>query len=373
MTTTIFGRNFSVVPNVDPGLGLKYRLYSATTPDSYNVDVSGPGIDDPTDSYYVFALGSQTWEIADTISAAKGGTFEAGAGNDTLDSYVTNSNEWGPPVPTRFFGGAGDDQINANTTSVMERSQLYQIEAYGGSGNDTVLGGGFDDKLYGDTADAFTGNPVIASVARVASDPNLDGNDVLSGFDGNDTLEGDGGDDQLFGGSGADTLNGGAGSDFLYGGPRGSGDLDVLTGGPGADVFLLSYSQETSNSGAGFWSQFFAKMGQDIASNEAKTAIAEAIKASAEGITAGFLAAGLGAAGGDLAAAFVGMVESLFSSGQPRSKQDVMVVTDFDPREDVLILPLATSESLTESVVFASEIPGGSSLPAARPSMRTWS
>jgi hypothetical protein len=167
------------------------------------------------------------------------------------------------------------------------------------------------------------------------------------------------GDDQLFGGSGADTLNGSAGSDFLYGGPRGSGDLDVLTGGPGADVFLLSYSQETSNSGAGFWSQFFAKMGQDIASNEAKTAIAEAIKASAEGITAGFLAAGLGAAGGDLAAAFVGMVESLFSSGQPRSKQDVMVVTDFDPREDVLILPLATSESLTESVVFASEIPGG--------------
>lgn len=291
------------------------------------------------------------------------GTFETGAGNDVLVSTQPDSDDYGFPGPTRFLGGSGDDTINP--ASQTDLDGLYIIEAYGGSGDDTINGGQEDDTLYGDTADSFTGDPVIASFTAAAYDTANDGDDALSGHDGDDTLSGDGGDDQLFGGDGADTLTGGAGSDFLFGGPRGAGDLDILTGGTGADSFLLSYSQASANAGSGFWSAYLEQAGENIAGNAANSIIADAIKAAEDGLAAGFLADGLGAIGGELAQSFVGLIESLTAGDKPKTAQDAMVVTDFDPREDVLVLPLqeTVQQSLTASVVAASQIPGGGGSP----------
>jgi len=354
MTTQVFKENFTR-SNVDPGGGLTYQLYIAPIQDSYVVDIEPPSGLGRINNYWVFGLPTVTWDNSDTITVYEGGTYEAGGGNDTLTTFVEISAF--DHVATRFFGGPGDDTIGTNQSP----DAFFQIEAYGGSGNDTINGSGANDLLYGDTADAFIGLPTLSNPSLAPYDASGDGNDVLMGFAGNDMLVGNGGNDQLFGGSGADTLDGGAGNDFLYGGPRGTGALDNLTGGAGSDVFVLSYSQDSTNGGAGFWPQFLAKTGQDIAGNLAKTVLQDAVKEITE---SAFLAAAIGPIGSDLVAAFVSLVESLFASPAPQQQnpQDVMVVTDFDPREDVLILPINNSggQALTTKPVQASAIPGGS-------------
>lgn len=100
----------------------------------------------------------------------------------------------------------------------------------GKDGDDTLLGGGGNDTLVGGQ-----------------------GNDNLEGGNGNDTVFGDYGDDTLLGGNGKDFLTGGEGNDFLVGG-RGNDTLigydsastvaeyDILTGGTGADTFVLGES-----------------------------------------------------------------------------------------------------------------------------------
>lgn len=73
----------------------------------------------------------------------------------------------------------------------------------------------------------------------------IGGNDTLDGNLGNDTLNGGDGNDSLQGGPGNDVLNGGAGNDILIGVypgsllPPGLGEIDNLTGGTGADTFVL--------------------------------------------------------------------------------------------------------------------------------------
>jgi Ca2+-binding RTX toxin-like protein len=76
------------------------------------------------------------------------------------------------------------------------------------------------------------------------------GDDIFVGGRGDDRLLGINGDDYLIGGSGNDALLGGAGNDLL----DGSGfwqDLDILTGGAGADTFVLG-SQRVYYRGDGY-------------------------------------------------------------------------------------------------------------------------
>ena len=359
MTINVNADSFNEIGSVDPGPGLTFLYYEGSADDSYNVNVNGLA---PFNPYYLaFALGSPDWSNSDTIVTELPGTFEAGAGDDVL-SAGSEFLELSRNTPLTFLGGAGDDLINPPQD--ISPSEFYQLVAYGGSGNDGIVGSNFGDTLYGDTADSFTGYPIVSGFTAAPYDTSGDGNDVISGYGGNDTISGDGGNDQLDGGDGADTLTGGDGNDFLYGGPRGSGDLDILTGGTGSDAFVLSYAQGAADTaGAGFWSAYFEQAGTDIAGNAANSILVDAIKAATDaGVAAGFLADGLGAIGGQLVQSFIGFIESLFASPAPQPAQDAMVVTDFDPREDVLILPLQSTvlQSLTVSVVTASQIPGGS-------------
>jgi hypothetical protein len=83
------------------------------------------------------------------------------------------------------------------------------------------------------------------------------GNDTVFGAGGNDTLNGGTGQDQVFGNGGNDRLFGGEGNDLVVGGLRndrltgvdpnsalaGRGEIDTLTGGLGADRFVLGDRQ----------------------------------------------------------------------------------------------------------------------------------
>ena len=101
---------------------------------------------------------------------------------------------------------------------------------YGSSINDTIAGTSGMDKIYGlDGNDRLSGG---------------DGDDILYGGAGNDLLDGGNSNDILYGGVGSDTLRGGLGSDILIGvdlsSPlAGFGEIDKLSGGDGADRFIL--------------------------------------------------------------------------------------------------------------------------------------
>ncbi len=85
---------------------------------------------------------------------------------------------------------------------------------YGGDGDDILNGGGFDDV-------EFTGS------------------DRLIGGNGNDILIGGFGNDILDGGNGDDILNGAGGNNLFGGSSLGVGEINILTGGAGADTFVL--------------------------------------------------------------------------------------------------------------------------------------
>jgi Ca2+-binding RTX toxin-like protein len=88
-------------------------------------------------------------------------------------------------------------------------------------GNDTLKGGFGNDQLFGGFGD-----------------------DQLFGENGNDTLFGSSGRDLLFGLGGNDVLSGGSGNDVLTGiGPFFDNEFDTLTGGIGADIFVIGLAQ----------------------------------------------------------------------------------------------------------------------------------
>ncbi|MGB3613444.1 MAG: hypothetical protein WBA10_06570 [Elainellaceae cyanobacterium] len=96
------------------------------------------------------------------------------------------------------------------------------------TGNNNLYGSIFSDNLYG-----YSGNDRLYGGY---------GNDYLSGGSGNDYLSGWSGNDTLLGGYGNDYLNGGSGNDYIRGYGGTFGEFDTLTGGFGADTFVLGSS-----------------------------------------------------------------------------------------------------------------------------------
>lgn len=103
-------------------------------------------------------------------------------------------------------------------------------------------------KLLGTNPINGTGNNLNNFVFGNSANNTLNGragDDTLDGNFGNDILNGGDGNDSLQGGPGNDILNGGSGNDILIGVypgsllPPGLGEIDTLTGGSGADTFVL--------------------------------------------------------------------------------------------------------------------------------------
>ncbi|HEY9643211.1 MAG TPA: calcium-binding protein [Coleofasciculaceae cyanobacterium] len=225
----------------------------------------------------------------DTLNGGKDKDFLfGGAGDDTLNGDEGND---------RLFGGAGSDSLDGGLGNDRLDGGSGDDALEGGKGNDTMLGGSGNDILKwddGDGSDLMSGGTgfdtieVNGSVAlgdsftlaqqgtkaifdRINLVPfkltvdtaeafevsgeggddlfkvgNLSATGVLSvtfnGNDGNDSLDGSGTSTPLIanGGAGVDTLIGGSGDDTLTGGVLGDNDVDVLTGGAGADRFLFA-------------------------------------------------------------------------------------------------------------------------------------
>lgn len=111
---------------------------------------------------------------------------------------------------------------------------------YMNPGNDNMYGYGGDDTLGGgdgnDYIDGWTGD------------------DLMYGDGHNDTLLGYNGDDTGYGGTGTDSLNGENGDDYLDGGAYSynSYEYDTLTGGGGADTFVLGDYYDAYYQGGGY-------------------------------------------------------------------------------------------------------------------------
>jgi Ca2+-binding RTX toxin-like protein len=138
--------------------------------------------------------------------------FFTGAGNDTID------------------GGAGDDTIDASDGTDILTGGLGNDTIDGGAGNDTIDGGAGNDRIDGGAGDDILTGGL--------------GNDRIDGGAENDTIDADDGNDTLIGNLGNDKLRGGAGDDILRGTNGGSSlEIDALTAGLGADIFVLADEQ----------------------------------------------------------------------------------------------------------------------------------
>ncbi len=194
--------------------------------------------------------------------------IEGGLGNDIIKSGTGNNNINGglgddiiylAGESNTVFGEAGNDKIFAgDSVDVIDAGDGNDVvlsgagddfltgeggndRLYGEGGNDLIDGGSGDDKLSGDVGnDQLFGNDGIDSLNGGA------GNDLLDGGQGNDLLTGGTDNDTLIGGNGNDELQGNSGNDKLIGvntdvatSSFGQGEIDVLTGGQGADTFVL--------------------------------------------------------------------------------------------------------------------------------------
>ena len=161
----------------------------------------------------------------------------------TLGNYLNNLSLTG----TNAINGTGNDLNNKITGNAANNS------LNGGNGNDTLTGSGGNDTLDGGNgSDILNGGDSNDTLLGASGNDTLNGrggNDFFDGGNGNDKLNGGGGSDSLNGGNSNDTLNGEAGNDILFGGTgndilTGSssgavGEIDILTGGQGKDLFVL--------------------------------------------------------------------------------------------------------------------------------------
>ncbi len=215
----------------------------------------------------------------------------------------------------------------------------------GGDGNDTLDGGDSDDRLFGD----YVNIPDYIydfDHRRVAFWK-------LELPDEEDTSVS--GDDLLRGGDGADQLFGGPGNDQLDGGPRGDGNADLLVGGPGADIFYLNYDDGDDPNASSFWFDYANTVTDAFAEDSLKDFFNTVTRDVASSIFAdpgaGFILSGTV----DVLAANAQLgIDALFGLTEapkpPKNLDDVMVVADFDPREDVLALPHEAGKALSTNV-----------------------
>lgn len=196
------------------------------------------------------------------------------------------------------------------------------IHGYGG--DDQIWGLGGNDSLFGD-----------------------DGNDMLYGGDGDDQLDGGAGNDMLYGGVGDDVLNGGDGDDWLFSGRLYDGANDIMTGGDGADTFVLGdmVPYENPDAGGGLnWGEIALEATAGFFGGLLGLSTYSAAKVASKVVTAS--ASGLSTIlGGDPDQQVIAPDKAAYAQ-----------ITDFNPTEDVVIIPLNDNGNVN---VFLSEDENG--------------
>jgi VCBS repeat-containing protein len=152
-------------------------------------------------------------------------TISGGSGTDTVDFSDSTSgisvnlddagDAWGTPAN---FAAPADGEVGGG---FADGNHLSGIENLTGSGHDDVLAG----NASANELDGGAGNDVLSGEGGDDSLLGGEGTDTLDGGAGNDTLSGGLGDDALIGGPGNDMLDGADGTDTVDysqdGGPHG--------------------------------------------------------------------------------------------------------------------------------------------------------
>ena len=150
-----------------------------------------------------------------------------------IDSQNSADNLQGALGSDTIYGLGGNDLIFGNQDNDVLNGDTGDDRIFGGLNNDTVIGGAGNDQLTGNQGSDFIFG--------------LDGNDIIPGSEEDDFIVGGDGNDILNGNSGSDRVVGGEGNDLLDGGEIVAGvtNVDVLTGGNGADKFRLRPANQT--------------------------------------------------------------------------------------------------------------------------------
>lgn len=210
---------------------------------------------------------------ADTLKGNKGDDFidggrgkdvlDGGAGADTLRRDLSDFNEGSTVDNTSVVTNLSDDTVARNFENLDLVLGSGDDTIKTGLGEDTIDGGEGTDQLaidygaaksgisYADNSVPDEGSGQINTSFAPANVSfsnievfNLAGSqfdDELFGGNLNDTLRGANGDDVIEGGSRNDILGGGDGDDILIGvgEENGVNSIDSLSGGSGADTFVL--------------------------------------------------------------------------------------------------------------------------------------
>ena len=210
------------------------------------------------------------------------------------------------------YGSEGDNIIYANgdSSTFKEGWSAQGTTIYGISGNNLLYGRQGNDTIYGGTDD-----------------------DIIFGGSGNNHLYAGGGNNLIYGGEGNDHIYGGDGDDWLFTGSLEGGASNVLSGGGGANTFVIGKVPEaqefteTFNFG-GWLADFSLGLTKDVLelsfmlnaphAKVAKTIVPHAIE----------------------------FVKGLFSIGSEEvvtvdpPKASYTQITDFNPLDDVVLIPL---------------------------------
>ena len=189
-------------------------------------DSAGDSIDGGAGDGIISEINGYTLE-ADFTNLVLGNGATTGTGNSVNNSLTGNSlNNTlnGGGGADTLMGGIGNDYylINSDDDVVIEAS---------GRGTDTIEFSGFASYTLVNNVERL----VLGAVAVHGTGNSL--NNTLTGNASNNSLFGGAGNDSIFGGAGNDTLTGANGSV--------RNEIDTLTGGSGADWFVLGNSSGT--------------------------------------------------------------------------------------------------------------------------------
>ncbi len=242
------------------GTGISnFELIAAVITGDGDDKITQPGV---VDNFFVTGFG------VDEIRAGLGNDYIDGGLDYRIGSETTAPDANGVMVPIKSINAL---YANDGDLVVLDFSSLDTAVISGVTGSITP----FSVNVGGVSTAVWTNNGYFASGSNLTEFVNIErldvtgssANDVLYGTDllfgrnvgaigsivasqsarGDDRLVGGAGDDILIGNTGDDTLIGGDGNDLLLGAAIGNGrsaivdlgEIDTLTGGKGADIFVL--------------------------------------------------------------------------------------------------------------------------------------
>jgi hypothetical protein len=194
--------------------------------------------------------------LATGLDNIEGITFGPILANGQRSLILVSDDNFSPnnvPLPTftqiLAFGVDFSDTSFALAQPVITTLSGNSVQYIATDNNDSFTGDIGNDQLYGlggnDSIGGNTGNDLIGGNSGNDQVSGNEGNDSIYGGKGNDLASGNDGNDLIVGDLGNDSLNGGLGNDTLTGvspnNPRfpGIGEIDVLTGAAGNDLFVL--------------------------------------------------------------------------------------------------------------------------------------